>query len=77
MNITIDSMKYKRVNFMSDYTIEKEVNIAIEVDFSIGDINANVSIPTEEVKTMDEEKVIKYIYDYLNSKLERKFIDEV
>lgn len=77
MNITIDKMEYRRINYMYDYFIEKEVNISIEVDFSIGCVKGSISIPTEEVKTMNEEKVIKYIYNYLNSELERKFIDEI
>lgn len=77
MNITIDKMEYRKISYMSDYFMEREVNIAIEVDFSIGSVKGSISIPTEEVKTMDEEKVIKYIYNYLNSELERKFIDEI
>ncbi len=77
MNITIDKMEYERERYYSNYFEQKIINVAIRVEFTVGEMKGEINIPTEEVKSMDEEKVIKYIYNYLNSKLERKFIDEV
>lgn len=77
MNIKIDKMEYERIKYWSDYFTEKMENVAIRVEFSIGSMKGEMSIPIEEVKSMNEDKIIKYIYDYLNSRLERKFIDEI
>ena len=69
-------MKYQTVEIskMFEVSIGK---IGIEVEFAINNIKGFIKIPICDVNEMDEEKVKRYIYDYINSNLERKFIDEI
>lgn len=74
--IEILSMKYQteEINRMFEVNIAKT---GIEVEFVINDMKGFIEIPIDVVKEMNEEKVRNYIYNYINSNLERKFIDEI
>lgn len=76
-NIKIIKMEYEQEQYFTANYCFKEVNTAICVNFTLGIITGEIIIPIEKVSTMDEEKVKHYLYNYLNSKLERKFIDEI
>lgn len=74
--IEILSMKYQTIEISRMFEI-KTVKIGIEVEFAINNMKGFIKIPIDDVKEMDEEKIKRYIYDYINSNLERKFIDEI
>lgn len=74
--IEILSMKYQTIEISRMFEV-KTVKIGIEVEFAINNMKGFIKIPIDDVKEMDEEKIKRYIYDYINSNLERKFIDEI
>lgn len=76
MNITIKKMEYETTEILVDLFTKEIKNTAILVEFAINNIEGSLSIPLRYVPKMDEDKVIEYIYNYLNNSLERKFIDE-
>lgn len=75
-NIDILSMKYEIAGADEKSGI-KGVKTAIYVELMIGNMKGFLKIPTNLVNIMSEEKVKGYIYNYINSTLERKFIDEI
>lgn len=75
-NIDILSMKYEIAGADEENNI-KGVKTAIYVELKIGNMKGFLKIPTNLVNIMSEEKVKGYIYNYINSTLERKFIDEI
>ena len=75
-NIEILSMKYEVVG-ADEMNGIKGTKTAIYVELMIGNMKGFIKIPTKLVNTMSEERIKGYIYNYVNSTLERKFIDEI
>ncbi|MGL5718421.1 MAG: hypothetical protein ACRCX2_35785 [Paraclostridium sp.] len=75
-NIEIEDMEYEYLDVHTLYEMKK-VRAYINTTFRIGDIIGQIKIPTEDVEYMHEYKVKEYIYKHVNSKLERKFVDEI
>lgn len=78
MNNTIEIRKveFEFLTFTRNLYEDSSIKVAMDVEFSIGEMEGKIKIPITEVSTIDEDKIKKYIYEYLNSNLERKFIDE-
>lgn len=76
-NIKILAMEYEVAEVFTDLFVFERVNVSIRVKFALGLITGELNIPIEKVGSMDEQKVKHFIYNYLNTKLERKFIDEI
>lgn len=76
-NIRILAMEYEKEEVFTGNFVYERVNVSIRVKFTLGLIISEINIPIEKVDSMDEQKVKHFIYNYLNTKLERKFIDEI
>lgn len=74
--IEIEEMEYK---YETIYYLDRSERIKthIQTIFRLGDILGKIKIPVDKVKDMHEDRVKEYIFNHLNSKLERKFIDEI
>lgn len=74
--IDILSMEYDILDIKTSYGSER-IKRAIDVKFTIAGVECSLKILTKDVENMNEDRIKGYIYNYLNSSLERKFIDEI